>query len=77
MKQTISYAGLDGKAKDDKAIKDVKFYLSGSKGLFTKVCGHLKNDVKNEQQGFFLLEMVGIKGFPAKVMLERYSKLYK
>ena len=70
MKQTIDYSGIqDIKAKEAKALADVKFYL-GPKLHKTAIAELSKVYV---EQGLIALELfLGIQGYSAKVFAEKY-----
>lgn len=66
-----SYAGLDGEAKRDKAIADIKDWL-GSDEMFGKLVMAVELSNTLEVARFYC-EFVGVQGYPAQAMWERYN----
>jgi hypothetical protein len=72
MKQTISYADLQGYEKRRKALQDVLHYLN-SYELYKKAVEYVKSCNK-EAQVHFGLNFIGIQGYPVVAMYERYKE---
>ena len=72
MGYTINYAGMEPAAAADKAVKDAKQWLGG--GRFNKIVKILQGNegVMSRNEAHFVLNMIGVQGFPAEVMIERY-----
>ncbi len=72
MGYTINYAGMEPAAAADKAVKDAKQWLGG--GRFNKIVKILQGNegVMSRDDVHYVLNMIGVQGFPAEVMIERY-----
>jgi hypothetical protein len=68
----IDYAGMEPAAAADKAVKDVKHWLGVKR--FNKIVKILQGNEGVMSRGFarFALSMVGVQGFPAEAMIDRY-----
>ncbi|HYD35926.1 MAG TPA: hypothetical protein VD999_07750 [Vitreimonas sp.] len=64
MHTTRDYSSLEGQAKLNAAIKDIRFYLSDKK--FNELTKMFKNEPRMSLSKFkFYLSMIGIEGYPA------------
>lgn len=73
MGYTVDYSGMTPEQQADKAIKDCEQWLGGKAQLnkVTKHLGSLSGQC-NEDFAYFYLEFQGIRGLPARVLVERH-----
>ena len=66
MHRTIDYSNLSGKEKQDKAVKDVRGYLTAKQFKGTKELA--QSDCTYEKFEFLLGLMCGIQGYPVEAL---------
>jgi hypothetical protein len=72
MHYNIDYTDLQEPAKSQKALEDIQNYLGGKRefnNMVRKIKGHPKKDIVMALSMF-----VGIEGYPAHVLADKYGK---